>query len=83
MSQEGQLGPSRMGSEEVITPLPAPWFGLRDDFPFGKASPGVATVFLDGRALSPSDLLFVALLTDLGADEFPSFVPFANLSSFL
>ena len=49
-----QLGPSGTGLEEVITPLPAPWLGLRADFPFGEASPRMVTVFLDGRAPSLS-----------------------------
>ena len=43
----------------------------------------MTTVFLDRRASSLSDFLFEDLLTDLGADEIPFFVPFASLSSFL
>ena len=43
----------------------------------------MTTVRFDGRSSSPSGFLLEALLTDLGTDEFPSFVPFANLSSFL
>ena len=52
-----QHRPSRMGPEEVITPLLAPWLGLRDDFPFGEALLGVTTVFLDRRSSSSSVFL--------------------------
>ena len=78
-----QIGPSGTGPEDVIAPLPVPWLGLRADFPFGDASLGMETIFLDGRAPSPSAFLLKALLTDLGADESPSFAPFISLSSFL
>ena len=76
-------GPSRMGPDEAITPLPAPWLGLRDGFPFGEASPGVMAICFDGRSSSLSGFLLETLLTDLGTDEFPSSVPFTSLSFFL
>ena len=69
------------GLEEVITPLPAPWLGLRGDFLFGEASPGVTAVLFDERSSSPSGFLFETLLMVLGADEVPSSVPFASFAS--
>ena len=69
------------GPEEVIIPLPEPWLGLRDDFPFGEASPGVTTILFDGWSSSSSGFLYETLLTDLGTDEFPSSVAFASLAS--
>ena len=72
-----------MGLEEVITPLPAPWLGLKGDFLFGEASPRVTVVLFDGRSSSPTSFIFETLLTALGADEFPSSVPFVSFASFL
>ena len=69
------------GLEEVITLLPAPWLGLRGDFLFGEASPGVTTVLFDGRSSSPSSFLFETLLMALGVDEVPFFVSFASFTS--
>ena len=43
----------------------------------------MTVALFDGRSSSPSGFLLETLLTDLGTDEFPSFVPFASLSSFL
>ena len=63
-----------MGPEEVITPLPAPWLGLKGDFLFGEASPRVTIVLFDGRSSFLSGFLFETLLTVLGADEVPSSV---------
>ena len=70
------------GPEEVITLLPEPWLGLRGDFYFGEASPGVMAVLFNGRSSSPSGFLFETLLTVLGADEVPSSAPFASFTSF-
>ena len=70
------------GPEEVITPLPEPWLGLRGDFLFEEASPGVTAVLFYERSSSASGFLFETLLTVLGADEVPSFVPFASFASF-
>ena len=69
------------GPLEVITPLPAPWLGLRGDFLFREASPKVTAVLFDGQSSSPSGFLFETLLTVLGADEVHSSVPFANFAS--
>ena len=67
--------------EEVITPLPTPWLGLKGDFLFGEASPGVTAVLFYGRSSFPSGFLFETLLTVLGADEVPSSPPFASFTS--
>ena len=71
-----------MGLEEVITPLPAPWLGLKGDFLFGEASPRVTVVLFDGRSSSPTSFIFETLLTALEADEVPSSVPFVSFASF-
>ena len=71
-----------MGPEEVITPLPEPWLGLRGDFLYREASLGVMAVLFNGRSSSPSGFLFETLLTVLGADEVPSSVPFTSFASF-
>ena len=69
------------GPEEVITPLPTPWLGLRGDFLFGETSPGVMAAFLVGRLSFPSGFLYETLETVLGADEDPPFVSFTFFSS--
>ena len=65
------------GLEEVITPLSAPWLGLRGDFLFGEASLGVTTVLFDARSSSLPGFLFETLLMALGVDE----VPFTSFTS--
>ena len=67
--------------EEVITPLPTPWLGLKGDFLFREASPGVTAVLFYGRSSFSSGFLFETLLTVLGVDKVPSSVPFANFAS--
>ena len=69
------------GPKEVITPLLAPWLGLRGDFLFGEASPGMTTVLFYGRSSSPSSFLFETLLMVLGSDGVSSFIPFASFTS--
>ena len=68
------------GPEEVITPLPEPWLGLRGDFLFEEASLGVMAVLFNRQSSSPLGFLFETLLMVLGADEVPSSVPFASFT---
>ena len=70
-----------MRPEEVITPLPAPWLGLRGDFLFREVSSGVIAVLFYGRSSFPLGFLFETLVTVLAVDEVPSFVPFASFAS--
>ena len=70
------------GLEEVITPLPAPWLGLRGDFSFEALSPRVTTAFLDGQLSLPSGFLFAGLANVLGVDEVSPLAYFALFSSF-
>ena len=71
------------GLEEVITPFPVPWLGLRGDFSFGALSLGVTAAFLDGRSSLLSGFLFAALMTVLGVDEVSPPASFPFFSSFL
>ena len=63
-----------MGLEEVITPLLAPWLGLKGDFLFGEASSRVTAVLFDEWSSFLLGFLFETLLTVLGANEVPSSV---------